>query len=71
MNKVKRIIEIDKETYDRICNAQSVPDMFGTDIVNGLNAIKASTPYYETNYDQGFYDGLNSDNVHDALYGSN
>ena len=43
--KVKRIIEIEEDTLKRIDEAKSVPDMYGTDIVNGLNAIKNGTPY--------------------------
>ena len=42
---MKRVIEIDDATFERIYEANSVPDMVGTDIVNGLNAIKGSEPY--------------------------
>ena len=42
---MKMIIEIDEEMLKRISNTQSVPDMFGTDIVNSLNAIKNAEPY--------------------------
>lgn len=44
---IKRVIEIEEDTLKRINEAESVPDMFGTDIVNGLNAIKYSKPYTE------------------------
>ena len=44
---IKRVIEIEEDTLKRIDEAESVPDMFGTDIVNGLNAIKYSKPYTE------------------------
>ena len=38
------IIDIDDEMYKRICEAQSVPDMYGTDVVNAINRIKTGTP---------------------------
>lgn len=44
---IKRVIEIEEDTLKRIDEAKSVPDMFGTDIVNGLNAIKYGKPYTE------------------------
>lgn len=65
---MKRIIEIDEATFERIYNANSVPDMFGVpNIVNGLNAIKASVPFVEENqeeqneicYKQGLHYGMN------------
>ena len=64
---MKRIIEIDEATFGRIDDATSVPDMIGTDIVNGLNAIKASKPFVEENqeeqneicYKQGLHYGMN------------
>ena len=40
------LINLDDETYNRIKDARSVPDMYGTDIVNGLNAIKYDKVYY-------------------------
>lgn len=45
--EIKRVIEIEEDILKRIDEAKSVPDMFGTDIVNGLNAIKYSKPYDE------------------------
>ena len=45
MEKVKVIIELTRSEYERICAAKSVPDMFGTDIVNGMIAIQNGTPY--------------------------
>lgn len=42
---MKLIIDIDEEIYKRICEAQSVPDMYGTDIVNALNSIIGGVPY--------------------------
>lgn len=64
---MKRVIEIDDATFGRIDDAISVPDMIGTDIVNGLNAIKASVPFVEENqeeqneicYKQGLHYGMN------------
>lgn len=44
---MKLIIDIDEEMYKRICKAQSVPDMYGVDIVNALNRIKNGKPYEE------------------------
>ena len=41
---MKLIIDIDEEMYKRICEAQSVPDMYGTDVVNAINKIKHGTP---------------------------
>ena len=38
------LIQIPDDMFRRIAEAQSAPDMFGTDIVNGLNAIKGGTP---------------------------
>jgi len=40
---MKLIIDIDDELYKRICEAQSVPDMCGTDVVNAINRIKEGT----------------------------
>lgn len=63
MKVTKKIIEIDEETFQRICDANSVPDIFGTDIVNGLNAIRNAKPYEEhsdSDYERGFYDGLSA-----------
>ena len=40
------LINLDNETYNRIKDAKSVPDMYGADIVNGLNAIKDGKVYY-------------------------
>ena len=37
---MKLIIDIDEEMYKRICEAQSVPDMYGTDIVNAITRIQ-------------------------------
>ena len=45
METVKVVIELTKREYERICAAKSVPDMFGTDIVNGMLAIKNGTSY--------------------------
>lgn len=42
---MKLVIDIDEEMYKRICEAQSVPDMYGTDIVNALNRIIGGVPY--------------------------
>lgn len=63
---MKRIIEIDDATFERIDEANSVPDMIGTDIVNGLNAIKGSKPFVENQeeqneicYKQGLHYGMN------------
>lgn len=44
---MKLLIDIDGETYKRICEAQSVPDMQGTDIVNAINRIRRGKPYEE------------------------
>lgn len=41
----KYILEINDDIKKRIDEAQSVPDMMGCDIVNGLNAIKNAVPY--------------------------
>jgi hypothetical protein len=38
------VIEVSEELFERICQASSVPDMQGIDIVNAINAIKNSTP---------------------------
>lgn len=43
--EIKRVIELEEDTLKRIDEAKSVPDMFGTDIVNGLNAIRYGKPY--------------------------
>lgn len=43
--EIKRVIELEADTLKRIDEAKSVPDMFGTDIVNGLNAIRYGKPY--------------------------
>ena len=48
MSKIKILVEVDEDMFNRINEAQSVPDMFGTDIVNGMLAIKRSTPYNPT-----------------------
>ena len=40
--KVKRIIEIEEDTFKRIKNG---PDVFNSDISNALNAIELSKPY--------------------------
>lgn len=62
---MKRVIEIDDATFERIDKANSVPDMVGTDIVNGLNAIKGSEPFVENQeqkeicYKQGLHNGMN------------
>ena len=42
---MKLIINIDGEMYKRICEARSVPDMHGTDVVNAINRIKRGIPY--------------------------
>lgn len=42
---MKLIIDVDDETYKRICEAPSIPDMYGTDIVNALNSIIGGVPY--------------------------
>lgn len=42
-----RVVNIDDAMFERIMDAQSVPDMYGTDIVNALNCIKNSEPLYE------------------------
>ena len=47
---MKLIIDIDEEMYKRICEAQSVPDIYGTDIVNTLNRIREGTPHEEVAY---------------------
>ncbi len=44
MEKVKVVIELTRSEYERICAAKSVPDMFGTDIVNGMIAIQNGMP---------------------------
>ena len=44
---MKIVIDIDEEMYKRICEAQSVPDMYGTDVVNALNRIKEGVPCEE------------------------
>ena len=62
---MKLIIDIDEEMYKRICEAPSVPDMYGTDIVNALNRIIGGMPYnaptvsdrYDEGYAQGYIDG--------------
>ena len=41
---MKLLIDIDEAMYKRICEAQSVPDMYGTDVVNAINRIKKGTP---------------------------
>lgn len=41
---MKLIIDVDEAMYKRICEAQSVPDMYGTDVVNAINRIKKGTP---------------------------
>jgi hypothetical protein len=38
------LIEISEDLFERICQASSVPDMQGIDIVNAINAIKNGTP---------------------------
>lgn len=42
---MKLLVEVNEATYSRIKETKSIPDMFGTDIVNGLNAIKYGEPY--------------------------
>lgn len=44
---MKLMIDIDEDMYKRICEAQSVPDMYGTDIVNALNRIREGVPHEE------------------------
>ena len=34
------VIDIDKEVYDHILKAESIPDLLGIDIVNVVNAVK-------------------------------
>lgn len=41
------IIDIDCDLLNRIHEAKSVPDMYGTDIVNAINAIKLGAPTCE------------------------
>ena len=50
---MKVIVDIDKDTLERIKAAKCVPDMYGTDIVNGLNALKYSKPYGSEGTDNG------------------
>lgn len=38
------VINIDENAWKRIRGGQSVPDMPGIDVVNGLNAIKKGKP---------------------------
>lgn len=43
MADIALVITINKTTWKNICDSQSVPDMLGADIVNGLNSIKNGT----------------------------
>ena len=56
MGTIKLVVEIDEETLNRIRAAKSVPDMFGTDIVNGLNALREGS-LYKDNYHSGWNAG--------------
>ena len=44
-DKMKIIIDIDSNTFNRICDTKSIPDILGIDIVNGLNSIKYGVSY--------------------------
>ena len=40
---MKYIIKLDKSIYERVKQAKCVPDMYGTDIVNSMNAVAMGT----------------------------
>lgn len=61
------LINIDEDMYKRICEAQSVPDMYGTDIVNALNSIREGMPHEEIPKDDAINQSSRIDhNVYDG-----
>ena len=60
METVDVVITVEKDAFDRIKAAKSVPDMYGTDIVNAMNSIKFGEirPAGELQFN---YDSVNDD----------